>query len=169
MLENPIAFNAIKSQRGHSEFGRVQRGGIWIFAFLLIGALVPVVAFAQQAPPLDLGIDRIANILALPEGDPRAILVRIINMALGFLAIITLVLVVWGGFQYMLSGGREDAVQRAKGTITSAIIGLIIILSSWAIVQYVLTAFVDAMSGTSGVSSEDVIRIAGVAAQDPLL
>lgn len=96
----------------------------------------------SRASGLDMGLDAISDILKLSDEDPRAIAARLINVALGFLGILTLLMIVWGGIQFMLSGGQEERTARAGATIKSAIIGLIIILSSWAAVQYILEQFV---------------------------
>lgn len=52
-------------------------------------------------------------------------------LALGFL--------VFGGIKWLTSGGNKDNVETARGTIISAIIGLIIVFLSYAILNLVLT------------------------------
>jgi len=58
---------------------------------------------------------------------------RIITYSLGFAAIVLFVLLVVGGFKYITSGGDPKAVEGAQKTLTSAIVGLIIILLSYTI------------------------------------
>ena len=41
---------------------------------------------------------------------------------------------VWGGFQWITSGGEKSGVEAAKHRITNAIIGLVIVASVWAII-----------------------------------
>ncbi|MBD3251896.1 hypothetical protein GF380_05615 [Candidatus Uhrbacteria bacterium] len=94
-----------------------------------------------QVSEVDLGIFAISDILKLGEGDPREIVVRLINVALEFIGIITLVMILWGGFQFLFSMGNDEKMKQAGRTIRNAIIGLIIVLSSWAIVRFVLTEF----------------------------
>lgn len=48
-------------------------------------------------------------------------------------------LLVFGGIQYLTSTGNEDAVERARNTITYAIIGLVIIAAAWFIVSILET------------------------------
>ncbi len=126
--------------------------GIWNFLTVVLATTIPCAAHAQSSNGngFDFGINSISQILILPEGDPRLIAVRLINVALEFLAILMLVMVVWGGFQFLLSGGKQENMQQAGATIRNAIIGLIIILCSWAIVQFVISSFVGAINGTSG-------------------
>jgi hypothetical protein len=132
--------------------------GKWKMGFLILASvalLLPLAASAQQngSHSPDLGIDRVASTLVLPEGDPRQIAVRLINVALQFLAIIVLVMVVWSGFMFLFSGGKAENMARAGAVMRNAIIGLIIILCSWAIVKYVISAFLGAINGTETPSS----------------
>lgn len=83
----------------------------------------------------------IGQILGLSETDPTLILLRLIRIAASFLGIIFVLLIVWSGFQLMVSGGRDEQVIKAKKTFYNAIIGVIIILSSYSIVTFILQAF----------------------------
>lgn len=69
-----------------------------------------------------------------------------ISVLLGLLGIVFVVLVVYAGFLYLTSAGAEDNVKKAKKLLTQAIIGLIIIVSAYAISSYVI----EALSAVSG-------------------
>lgn len=56
----------------------------------------------------------------------------------GFLSI---VFMLWGGIQYIVSGGKEDKVKAATGTIRNAIIGLIITILSVSAINLVSGVF----------------------------
>ena len=92
----------------------------------------------------DLGMDNIQSDIRLGSGDVRSTAARIINVALGFLGIIAVVIVLIGGFKYMVSGGNEDKTADARRLIVSGIIGLAIILSAWAITGFVVGNLVNA-------------------------
>ena len=47
------------------------------------------------------------------------------------------VILVWGGFQYLSSAGNPTAIGDAKDKIKSALLGLLIILTSWLILQVI--------------------------------
>jgi len=47
-------------------------------------------------------------------------------------------MILYAGFQWMTAGGNEDKVSSAKKIISAAVVGLIIILLAWAIVNFVL-------------------------------
>jgi hypothetical protein len=67
----------------------------------------------------------------------------IVNTALSFLGIIFVILIILGGYQWMTAGGNEDQVSQAKSRIKNAIIGLVLVISAFAIWrlvdQYVLS------------------------------
>lgn len=65
----------------------------------------------------------------------------IINLALSFLGIIFLILMLYGGFLWMSDQGNEDQVKKAKDLIAAAIIGLIIVASSYAISWFIINTF----------------------------
>lgn len=92
----------------------------------------------------DLGVGAIQDSIKLGSGDIRQTAARIINVALGFLGIIAVVIVLLGGFKYMISGGNEEKTGEAKKLIVSGIIGLAIILSAWAITSFVISRLVTA-------------------------
>lgn len=80
-------------------------------------------------------------------GDPKSIpeiVGAIIGTVLGFLGIIFLILVIYGGYLWMLSRGNEEKVLKAKKTLTEATIGLIIILSAYSITFFVFNALQEA-------------------------
>jgi len=57
----------------------------------------------------------------------------VIRVILSFLGIIFLVLMIHGGYIWMLARGNEQEVTRAKNIMQNAIIGLIIVLAAYAI------------------------------------
>ncbi|MBA3678982.1 hypothetical protein H0W80_02180 [Candidatus Saccharibacteria bacterium] len=59
-------------------------------------------------------------------------------LAIGAIAVIMIII---GGIRYALSGGNEQNVKAAKDTIQYAIVGLVIALLSYAIVNFVLRLF----------------------------
>lgn len=67
----------------------------------------------------------------------------IINAALGFLGIIFLVLLLYAGFLWMTAQGEDANVKKAKGMITQAVIGLVIVVAAFAISNFVLGSLVN--------------------------
>ena len=84
--------------------------------------------------------------------DPRQIIANIIQIVLGFLATIFVVLLIYAGFKYMTAAGNEDAVSDAKKLIIQAVIGLLIILSAWAITVFIAKSLLKAVSNTTSIT-----------------
>lgn len=105
---------------------------------------IPAVTFAQPAAD-PYGVNAVGDSgLNLSGGDVRQTAARLINVALGFLGIIAVIIVLIGGFKYMLSGGDQSKTEEARKLIVSGIIGLAIILSAWAITSFVMSRLVEA-------------------------
>ncbi len=92
----------------------------------------------------------IQNQTGLGNVSPQIIVARVINIVLGFLGIISIILIMYAGFLWMNSGGNSDKINQAKRILIGAVIGLIIILSSFAIAAFVLRALYDATNGGNG-------------------
>lgn len=58
---------------------------------------------------------------------------RVVGLALGLAGIVLFILLLIGGFKFIISGGDPKAVEGAKNTLTYAIGGLIVILVSYLI------------------------------------
>ncbi len=86
-------------------------------------------------------------ITGLGNADPITIAAALIRVFLGFLGIIAVLMFILAGFKWMLSGGDEDKASEAKKMLISAIVGLIIILASYAIVQFIINTFLTATGG----------------------
>ena len=77
------------------------------------------------------------------EGDNPAISIPtvaggIIKIFLSLLGVIFVALMLYGGFLWMTARGNQEQVTKAKELITSAVIGLIIVIAAYAITYFVL-------------------------------
>lgn len=63
------------------------------------------------------------------------IILNILQAAFAIAAYVTIFYIIKGGFNYMTSAGSSDGMANAKKTITNAVIGLLIVLLSAAIVN----------------------------------
>jgi type IV secretory pathway VirB2 component (pilin) len=70
--------------------------------------------------------------------DPRVMIARIVSKVLGFLGIIMVVLIIYSGFQWMTAEGDKGKIDAAKKRIQNTVIGLIIILSSYAVTNFII-------------------------------
>mgnify|MGYP001567592285 FL=1 len=116
-------------------------------AFMLAG-----VNNAQAAAPLtadqlfgeSLTGDTFADEAGLGSSNLTDTIGQNIRVALGFLGVIAVVIILLGGFKWMTAGGNDDKLKKAKQLLFSGIIGLIIILSAYAIASFVLESLVTA-------------------------
>ena len=67
------------------------------------------------------------------------IVALIIQAFLGLLGVIFVVLIIYGGYLWMTARGNEQRVEKAKNTLQAAIIGLVIVISAYAITSFIGT------------------------------
>lgn len=63
---------------------------------------------------------------------------NIVSVALIIASVTFFILLVWAGIDWLTSGGDKARVESAQKRITNALIGIIIVASSWALYQLVL-------------------------------
>ncbi len=66
----------------------------------------------------------------------------ILNIVFSLLGIIVVGLIIFNGFNWMTARGNEKKVEEAKSSLISAIIGLLIVLGSYAITTFVFKFFI---------------------------
>lgn len=74
--------------------------------------------------------------------DLTSIVGLIIQAILGLLGAVFIILMVYAGYTWMTAAGNEPKIEKAKEMIQTSIIGLIIVLSSWAIWAFILKNFI---------------------------
>ena len=113
--------------------------GLMVLGLLVFNALGLEVAFAQGAISDQ---DQPGIIRALSGGQTglRGIILTIVNFFLGFLGLLAVVMVIYGGFLYVGSAGNEENVGKAKKILMYAAIGILIIIVSFALVNTILGA-----------------------------
>jgi hypothetical protein len=91
-------------------------------------------------------IENVGGSLGLGSADLKQTVLNIVTFVLGLLGLIAVIMILYGGFIWLTAGGNEDKVSSAKRIISSAIIGLVVILISWAIVNFVVRSTVNVTS-----------------------
>lgn len=61
---------------------------------------------------------------------------KIVGAGLAFIGVLFFILIIYGGFTWMLASGNEQQIAKAKDLIFAAVIGLVIILAAYAITVY---------------------------------
>lgn len=67
-----------------------------------------------------------------------SILQTIINVTIYLIGIVSVIMIISGGYLYTTSSGNEAQVTKAKNTVTYAIVGLLVAISAYAIVNWVI-------------------------------
>lgn len=110
-----------------------------VYYSLFLILIAPQLALAQING--NYGLDAAGG--SLPQGTGAtfadklaAALGSVIGSFLAFLGVIFLVLMIAGGFMWMMAGGDEKKVLKARNILVAAVVGLIIVLSAYAITAY---------------------------------
>jgi len=119
--------------------------------FLTVVLVIPGLVFAgnniikESASPLDRLNNAATNYgpfsQTATETSAATIVGLVINVVLGILGVIFLVLTILAGIKWMTAGGNDTKVKEAQGAITKAVIGILIIISSYAIWLFIQMAF----------------------------
>lgn len=99
----------------------------------------PAQVFAQFGPPpanapgVNLNNTTLGGIFKISNFG--AVVTSGITLAFILAAILVFVFLIWGGIQWMTSGGDKAKTEEARNRITAALVGLAIIAVAWAIMQ----------------------------------
>lgn len=114
---------------------QIVKQAVIVFA-LMIGmlSLFNLVAFAAlTATPIKSVTDATGG-----ESTLSGLILTIVDYFLGFLGLLAVIMVVYGGVTYVSSAGNDEAVGKAKKIIMYALIGIVVILLSFVVVKAVL-------------------------------
>ncbi len=117
--------------------------------FLAFGAfLFGNISFASGGT---YGLDATAQATDLAKygKDVPALIGNVIGTALSLVSVVFFILAVYGGFRMMLARGKEDEFTKGRDVLIHAVIGLIVILASYAITTFMFNS-VGVGSGSSG-------------------
>jgi len=73
------------------------------------------------------------------EDTVNDLITDVINIISVIVGIVAVIMIIWGGFKYITSGGDSGNISAAKNTILFAIVGLIIVALAQIIVRFVLS------------------------------
>ena len=128
---------------------------------LAIGILTTLTLYAGQARavlteliPCDGGAGNFVNGVCEPNNNNRngnlvseippnfwtldSIITLIFNTIITISGVIFLIMLLIGGIQYLTGAGNEETTGKAKKMMIDAIVGLVIVLASWAIGTWIL-------------------------------
>jgi ABC-type multidrug transport system fused ATPase/permease subunit len=102
-----------------------------IFLCLLGFMMIPLFASAAGG---ELANPATNFFFSLPDNSFKGILLFVIKQVLSVAGLIAVAFVIWGGYQYVMSGGNDEMAEKGKKTLINAIIGVAIIVLSWMII-----------------------------------
>ena len=121
-------------------------------SLLLMPALVmglsfvtPAVVYAADCDPSNLNATSGAN---CAQGDETpsnlfsgedSVFRQIVNIMLFIVGAVAVIMLIFGGIRYVTSGGAQDQVTAAKNTIMYAIVGIVVAILAFAVVNFVVT------------------------------
>lgn len=103
-------------------------------------------ALAAPAFAATIGVDQPDQVKITDLGKLISSSVSVIIIVAGILIFVFLV---WGGIEWLTSGGDKAHVENAQKRITNALIGLAIIAAAWALSQ-IITTFFGVQGGLGG-------------------
>ena len=68
---------------------------------------------------------------------------NIVNILLFIIGAVSVIMLIYGGIRYTTSGGNANSVTAAKNTIMYSIIGLVVAILAFAVVQFVVIQVMD--------------------------
>lgn len=109
---------------------------------LALPVLQPTTAYAQFDKGLQDGADSSKGKDQQTElfGD-QGIFKTITNVLLFIIGAISVIMLIIGGIRYTVSNGDQAAVTSAKNTILYAVIGIVVAILAYALVNFVITSF----------------------------
>lgn len=88
----------------------------------------------------------------LASGD-GSLIQKIINLMLYAIGVISVIMLIFGGLKYVVSGGKQEAVTTAKNTILYAIVGLLIAVFAYAFIHFILQFILGGSMGGGGTTN----------------
>lgn len=111
-----------------------------------LAAVVPSVAGAAQCGANDISLQNGAD---CAQGEDQSsqlfgtngVFSTITNVLLFIIGAISVIMLIIGGIRYTVSGGDQAAVTSAKNTILYAIVGIVVAILAYAVVNFVISSF----------------------------
>jgi hypothetical protein len=102
--------------------------------------LVPEIATARTVDTACEGVKAAGGPANCTGNNLEVFLTRIVNILLFIIGTISVIMIIVGGLRYVLSGGDAGSIKAGKDTVIYAIIGLVVAIMAYAIVNFVLSS-----------------------------
>lgn len=121
---------------------------IWLMPALVIGlSFITPALTVPSAGAVEFGIKAgtaASKTEEMPESlfgedGSEGIFKKVVNIMLFVIGAVAVIMLIYGGVKYVTSGGAQDKVAEAKNTILYAIVGIVVALLAFAVVNFVVT------------------------------
>ncbi len=119
-----------------SKYPRPILSSIIGLAFLFIPSFVMAATPSLSFDPF-WGLSGNLNDTGLGTTDPVVVVAQVVNVFLRLLGLLSVLFMLYGGWIWIWARGNDEEITRAKDIIRGSIIGLIVILSSYGVMQWV--------------------------------
>ncbi len=120
-------------------FKKLTRGFLAsVFAVALASSMIVPALYAAPLSIDELGLKETGVATGLTDVDVRVYIGRGIQVALSMIGVVFLVLIIYAGFQWMLSQGNTGKVTEARNTILQGVIGLGVVMGAYALTSFVI-------------------------------
>ncbi len=111
------------------------------FSIFLPAVFLGGLCFLTPVFSADFGLKQTASDAGydIAKTNPADYVELVVSIILGFTAVVFFGLAVYGGFIWLLARGNDEKVTLAKGILETAIIGLVIVSSSYAITTFIMS------------------------------
>jgi predicted acyltransferase len=115
---------------------------------MIVMLVLPYFIFAQTSTAEESMLGRLNTVageggyVVSDRAELTSIVGLVIQATLGLLGAIFIILMVYAGYTWMTAAGNEPKIDKAKSMIQTAIIGLIIVIGSWAIWAFIFSNFI---------------------------
>ena len=117
---------------------RTALAGLLLVPVLALGVSVATGSVEVSAQGIQDGINATGQQNAAAGASVPTIIKNVVNALLYVIGALSVIMLIWGGIRYTTSAGNSSSVQAAKNTILYAIIGLVVALLAFAIVNWVI-------------------------------
>lgn len=112
-----------------------------IFAGMIVAPLAPLAVGAAPVDDIKGGVEAVGG----EEGGGDAELTDgiqvLVNALLFLIGLVAVIMIIFGGFKYITSSGDAGKLESAKNTILYAVVGLLVAILAFAIVNFVISTF----------------------------
>lgn len=109
---------------------------------------------------LQTGLDNAASGAELPKLDIATIVGKMIYILISSVGIVFVIIIIYAGIIYLMAGGEPDKTKKAKNMITQGVVGIVLMISAYAITSFVLTSLNTTLNSSPPASTSPVPKAA---------